>query len=73
MTDVQIDTKTEFIRILRNVNPALYTIELLQKKLTKDMEYGEIHMTLFVKEGKIIRVEAIPKYSKIVPKLDNET
>ena len=61
----------EFTRLLKNKNPALFTVEAFNRKFLKDMEFGEIHITEFVKDGKIIRVEVIPKYSKKVNELDN--
>ena len=56
----------EFWRILRNESPVLFTIAILNAKLLQDMEFGEIHLTAFVKNGKIYRIEAQPTISKLV-------
>lgn len=56
----------EFWRLLRNKAPVLFTIAVLNAKLLKDMEFGEITITQFVKNGKIFRVEASPKISKLI-------
>jgi hypothetical protein len=56
----------EFFRLLHNISPVLFTISVLNAKLLKDMEYGEIHITQYVKNGRIFRVEASPKISKLI-------
>jgi hypothetical protein len=71
MTELEDVDIIEFTRILKNKNPALFTVEAFNRKFLKDMQYGEIHITEFVKNGKIIRVEVYPKYSKIIDQLDN--
>jgi hypothetical protein len=64
MNDTE-ETK-EFWRLLRNNSPVLFTIAVLNAKLLQDMQFGEITITQFVKNGKIIRVEASPKISKLI-------
>lgn len=56
----------EFYRILQAESPVLFTIAALNARLIKDMEYGEIHITAFVKNGKIYRIEATPTISKLI-------
>jgi hypothetical protein len=46
-----------FITMLQRVTPELYTIRALNDKLLKDMDYGEIHITEYVKDGKVVRVQ----------------
>jgi len=58
--------KEEFYRILKNESPVLFTIAVLHAKLLKDMDFGEIHMKAFVKNGKIYRIEGTPMISKLV-------
>jgi len=72
MTDELPDT-TEFIRLLKNEKPALFTIEAFNVKFLKDMSFGEIHITEYVKNGKIIRIEVTPTYSKSLAELDKTT
>ena len=56
----------QFMALLEKVAPLLYEIELMNARFLKDMQHGEITITQFVKNGKIYRIEAIPKYSKII-------
>lgn len=58
--------EAEFFRMLRNVSPVLFTISVLNAKLIKDVEFGEITITQYVKNGKIYRVEASPKINRII-------
>ena len=60
--DMNIDdlkTKPEdMLAFLREHYPVLYTITKLNMKILKDMNYGEVRLTEFVKAGKIYRVQA---------------
>jgi len=56
----------KFLKLLQTVAPVLYTIEMFNATYLKDMEYGEIHITEFVKNGKVVRIEVYPKVSKII-------
>lgn len=60
----------EFFRILKNESPLLFTIAVLNARLLKDMQFGEITITQYVKNGKVYRVEASPKISKMIEELD---
>jgi hypothetical protein len=44
-------------------------IQQMIDKYASDIEYGEIHITLFIRGGKIYRMETQPKISKMI---DNE-
>jgi hypothetical protein len=56
----------EFWRMLRNESPILFTIAVLNARLLKDMEFGEIKLTEYIKNGKIYRIEASPTISKLI-------
>jgi hypothetical protein len=71
MSELEEIDIVEFTRLLKNKNPALFTVEAFNRKFLKDMEFGEIHIIEFVKNGKIIRVEVTPTYSKKTNELDN--
>ena len=73
MTEEELKKNVEkFLELLRNIAPVLYTIELFNAKYLKDMAkdqrpnqvYGEIHITEYIREGKIVRIEAYPKESR---------
>lgn len=66
MIEPSNEQRIEFMRTLRNDFPSLFTMEVLVSKLIKDMDHGEIHLTAFVKGGKITRVEGFPKISSLV-------
>jgi len=48
-----------FIAMLQKLTPELYAIRSLNDKLVKDVGFGEIHITEFVQDGKVVRVQAI--------------
>lgn len=54
--------------ILKDVAPDLYTIHAINTKFIKEMDidYGEIHLTEYIKDGKVYRVEASPVVSKLI-------
>jgi hypothetical protein len=55
-----------FLELLRNLAPELFEIEALNKKFLAEMEFGEIHIVEYIKGGKVWRIEAMPKISKMV-------
>lgn len=59
-------TREDFIQLLRVYSPALFTMNVFTEKFIKDlkMQYGEIHFTAIVQNGKIIRIEAYPVISQ---------
>jgi hypothetical protein len=61
-------TNQELLNEVKVRYPVLYTIMALNDQLLKLLDHGEIQLTEFVSNGKIVRIEAIPKISK---KLDN--
>ena len=56
----------ETLAVLREIAPVLYTIVKLNSKFLRDMKYGEIHLTEFVKNGKLYRVEGFPMIGELV-------
>jgi hypothetical protein len=55
-----------FLQQLKKESPVLFTLALLNQKMLKDMEYGELRVTEFVKDGKVYRIEMYPIISKMV-------
>ena len=56
----------EFLQELKKQSPVLFTIAVLNSRLLKDIEYGEIKLTMYVKNGKIYRIESFPIISKLI-------
>lgn len=52
--------------VLKTTNPVLLAVLLYNEKFLADMNHGVIHIIQHVKDGKIYRIEAIPKYSQLV-------
>jgi len=46
--------------------PVMDEIKVMIDKYASDIEYGEIHITLFIRGGKVYRVETQPKISKMI-------
>lgn len=63
-------TNDEFLTFMREFYPAIYTIVQLNDKFLHDMEFGEIHIIEYIKNGKVWRVEATPTVSKILENAD---
>ena len=57
----------EFLQELKKESPVLYTLAVMNARLLKDMDYGELKVTEFVKDGKIYRIEIYPVISKMIP------
>jgi hypothetical protein len=56
----------DFLQELKKQDPVLFTIALLNAKLLKDMEYGEIKIKECVKNGKVYRIESYPIISRMI-------
>lgn len=59
-------TMEQFMVLLQKLAPALFTIELYNSKFLKDMEYGEIHIVQYVREGRIFKIDGYPRISRMV-------
>jgi len=59
-------TSEQFITLLRDISPVLFTIEAYNQKFLKDMEYGEIHIIQYVRNGRVYKIDAYPRISKII-------
>jgi len=61
---------SEVLTYIREFHPAIYTIIQLNEKFLHDMDFGEIHIIEFIKNGKVWRVEGTPTVSKILENAD---
>ena len=59
-------TSEQFITLLRDISPVLFTIEAYNQKFLKDMEYGEIHIIQYVRNGRVYKVDGYPRISKMI-------
>lgn len=64
--DIDNITPEEFIIILHKFSPSLSTIERFNKKFLHDAQFGELTITEYVRNGKIYRIEVLPKISEII-------
>lgn len=68
--DIENITAEEFILILKARSPSLSTIEKFNKKFLEDAQFGELVITEFVRNGKIYRIEVLPKISEVIQDVD---
>lgn len=63
--ELQKDPKG-LLYVLRQVAPTLYVVARINMKLLPLIEYGEIHITEYIKNKKVSRAEGIPKIGELV-------
>ena len=70
--DIAKITPQEFLLILKAFSPSLSIIEKFNTKFLVDAQFGELTITEYVRNGKIYRIEVLPKISEVIQEVDKQ-
>lgn len=59
-------TTEKFLILLKDISPVLFTVEMFNQKFLKDMQYGEIHVVQYVRNGRVYKIDAYPRMSTLI-------